>query len=131
MKGAGGTEGGLGSFFFGLGMVIAGGYLFLQRVSVSSGFWDFGGRSAFGLSLIPLLVGIGILFFNGKSVIGRLLTGGGFLIIVVGIIANMRVYFGPTSLYDTLLILGLIAGGIGLVARSLRARDAASTERMR
>ncbi|MBL8741206.1 MAG: hypothetical protein JNK04_08935, partial [Myxococcales bacterium] len=69
--------------------------------------------------------GIGILFFNGKSAIGRLLTGGGFLIIVVGIIANMRVYFGPTSLYDTLLILGLLAGGVGLVARSLRASPGA------
>lgn len=120
MKGAGGSEGGLGQFFVGLAMVIAGGYLFLQRVSVSSGYWDFGGRNAFGLSLIPLLVGIGMLFFNGKSVLGRVLTGGGFLIIVVGIIANMRVYFGPASLYDTLLILGLMAGGIGLVARSLR-----------
>lgn len=130
MKGAGGTEGGLGSFFLGLGMVVAGGYLFMQRVSVSSGFWDFGGRNAFGLSLIPLLVGIGILFFNGKSAIGRLLTGAGFLIIVVGIIANMRVYFGPASLYDTLLILGLMAGGIGLVARSLKSSGAPVGERV-
>lgn len=120
MKGAGGTEGGLGQFFAGLAMVIAGGYLFLQRVSVSSGFWEFGGRSTFGLTLLPLLVGIGMLFFNGKSMLGRLLTGGGLLIIVVGIIANLRVYFGPTSLYDTLIMLGLIAGGIGLVARALR-----------
>ncbi len=120
MKGAGGTQGGLGQFFAGLAMVVAGGYLFLQRVSVSSGFWEFGGRSAFGLTLLPLLVGIGMLFFNGKSVVGRLLTAGGLLVIVVGIVANLRVYFGPASLYDTLLILGLLAGGIGLVARSLR-----------
>jgi len=120
MKGAGGTQGGLGQFFAGLAMVVAGGYLFLQRVSVSSGFWEFGGRSAFGLTLLPLLVGIGMLFFNGKSVVGRLLTAGGALVIVVGIVANLRVYFGPASLYDTLLILGLLAGGIGLVARSLR-----------
>ena len=120
MKGAGGTEGGLGQFFGGLAMVVAGGYLFLQRVSVSSGYWDFGGRNAFGLTMVPLLVGIGVLFFNGKSVLGRLLTAAGFLVIVVGIVANMRVYFGPASLYDTLLILGLLAGGIGLVARALR-----------
>jgi hypothetical protein len=32
------------------------------------------------------------------------------------------VYFTPTSLFDTLLILGLLAGGLGLVARSLRAQ---------
>ena len=129
MKGAGGTEGGLGQFFTGLAMVIAGGYLFLQHVSVSSGFWDFGGRSTFGLTLLPLLVGIGMLFFNGKSVMGRLLTGGGLLIIVVGIIANLRVYFGPASLYDTLIMLGLIAGGIGLVARALRDTGSAGAKR--
>ena len=128
MKGAGGTEGGIGLFFVGLAMVIAGGYLFMQRVTVSSGFWEYGGRNAFGLTLLPLLVGIGMLFFNGKSVIGRLLTGGGLLVIVVGIIANLRVYFGPASLYDTLLILGMLAGGIGLVARSLRPARANATE---
>ena len=127
MKGAGGTEGG-SLFFVGLAMVIAGGYLFMQRVTVSSGFWEYGGRNAFGLTLLPLLVGIGMLFFNGKSVIGRLLTGGGLLVIVVGIIANLRVYFGPASLYDTLLILGMLAGGICLVARSLRPARANATE---
>ncbi len=131
MKGAGGTEGGLGQFFGGLAMVVAGGYLFLARVTVSSGFWSFGGGNAFGLTLLPLLVGIGVLFFDGKSIIGRLLTVGGLLVIVVGIIANLRVYFGPASLYDTLLVLGLLAGGIGLVARSLRASGSAAANRSR
>ena len=120
MKGAGGTSGGLGAFFAGAAMVVGGGYLLMQRVTVSSGFWEFGGRSTFGLSMLPLLVGIGVLFFNGKSAIGWLLTGAGALIIVTGILANLRVFFGPSSLFDTILIFGLIAGGIGLVARSLR-----------
>jgi hypothetical protein len=42
------------------------------------------------------------------------------VIILAGIIANLRVYFQPSSLFDTLVILTLISGGIGLVARSLR-----------
>lgn len=120
MQGAGGTSGGLGTFFSGAAMVVAGGYLLMSRVTVSSGFWDFGGRNTFGLSLVPLLVGIGVLFFNGKSVIGWLLTAAGSLIIVTGILANLRVFFGPSSLFDTILIFGLMAAGIGLVARSLR-----------
>jgi hypothetical protein len=37
MTGAGGTSGGVGMFFGGLAMVIAGGYLLLTRVSVVSG----------------------------------------------------------------------------------------------
>ena len=48
------------------------------------------------------------------------------LIIVVGIVANLHLYFRPTSLFDTLMILGLMAGGIGLVARSLRAQGSGS-----
>jgi hypothetical protein len=119
MKGAGGTPGGLGSFFAGAAMVIAGGYLLLAHVTVTSGAWRIWGYNAFGLSMLPLLVGIGILFFNGKSVLGWLLSGAGSLIILLGIISNLSIYFRPRSLFDTLLMLGLIAGGIGLVARSL------------
>ena len=124
MKGAGGTPGGLGSFLAGLAMVVAGGYLLLTRVTVASGLWQFWGYNAFGLSLLPLLIGIGILFFDGRSLAGWLLTAAGALIILVGIIANLHIYFRPTSLFDTLLILILLAGGLGLVARSLRPKGA-------
>jgi hypothetical protein len=100
MKGAGGTNGGLGMFFGGGALVVAGAYLLLTRVSVVSGGWHFYGYNAFGLSLIPLLVGIGMLFFNGRSIPGWLLTGAGALIIVVGIVANLQIYFQPTSLFE-------------------------------
>jgi uncharacterized protein len=120
MKGAGGTTGGIGMFFGGAALVVAGAYLLLTRVSVVSGGWLFYGYNAFGLTLFPLLIGIGILFYNGRSILGWLLTVGGALIILVGIVANLHVYFQPTSLFDTLMMLGLLAAGIGLVARSLR-----------
>ena len=120
MQGAGGTPGGLGTFFAGLAMIVAGGYLLLTTVTVSSGHWILWGYSAFGLSLIPLLIGVGMLFFNGKSVAAWVLTGAGALVILAGIIANLRIYFGPASLFDTLVMLVLLAGGIGLIARSLR-----------
>ncbi len=122
MKGAGGTSGGLGLFLGGSAMVVAGGYLLLTRVTVASGGWQMWGYNAFGLSLVPLLVGIGVLFYNGKSLVGWGLTFAGSIIILAGIIANLRIYFQPSSLFDTIMILGLLAGGIGLVARSLRAQ---------
>ena len=120
IRGAGGTPGGVGQFVFGLGMVIAGGYLFLSRVTVTSGYWTLWGYNAFGVSLIPLLLGIGLLFFDGRSAFGWILTFGGVIVIMVGIIANLHVYFSPTSLTNTMIMLGLLAAGIGLVARSLR-----------
>ena len=120
-RGAGGTRGGVGEFLLGLGMAVAGAYLLTQRVTVSSGYWTLWGYNAFGLSLLPLLFGVGLLFFNGRSIAGWLLTFAGVVIIFVGIIANLGVYFQTTSLFNTLVMLVLLAGGIGLVARSLRA----------
>ncbi|HEV3467899.1 MAG TPA: hypothetical protein VG148_01150 [Pyrinomonadaceae bacterium] len=120
-RGAGGTRGGVGEFLLGLGMSVAGAYLLTQRVTVTSGYWTLWGYNAFGLSLLPLLFGIGLLFFNGKSIAGWLLTFAGLVIILVGVIANLGVYFQPTSLFNTIVMLALLAGGLGLVARSLRA----------
>src|SRR5262245_54764683 len=120
MKGAGGTSGGLGMFFGGAAMIVVGGYLLLTRVTVVSGGWLFYGYNAFGLSLFPLLIGVGVLFYNGRSIPGWLLTAAGALVIVAGIISNLHIYFQPSSLFDTLTMLVLIAGGLGLVARSLR-----------
>ena len=120
MKGAGGTSGGVGTFLAGAAMVVAGGYLLLTRVSVTSGGWRFYGYDAFGLSLLPLLIGIGALFYNGRSIAGWLLTGAGAGIILAGILSNLNIYFQTTSLFDTLVMLGLLAAGVGLVARSLR-----------
>jgi multisubunit Na+/H+ antiporter MnhF subunit len=119
-RGAGGTAGGVGQFFLGLAMAIAGAYLITNQVTVSSGFWGYFGPHTFGLTLVPLMFGIGLLFFDGKSVPGWVLTMGGAVIILAGILANLRIYFEPTSLFNTILMLVLLAGGLGLVARSLR-----------
>jgi hypothetical protein len=116
----GGTSGGLGSFLAGLVMAVAGGYLFLDRVTVSSGYWRIWGMSGFGLSLVPLLIGVFLLFINGRSIPGWLLTLAGVVIIFVGVLSNMEIFFRPTSLYVTLLMLVLLVGGLGLIVRSLR-----------
>jgi len=121
--GAGGTEGGIGEFFLGLALAVAGGYLLTQRVVVTSGFWGTFGDHSFGLSLIPLLAGVAILFFNGRSTLGWILTAGGALIIFLGVLMNLHVYFTPTSLFNTLVMLVLLVGGLGLIARSLRSKS--------
>jgi hypothetical protein len=63
-------------FFGGAALVVGGAYLLLTRVSVVSGGWHFYGYNAFGMSLFPLLIGIGMLFYNGRSIPGWLLTAG-------------------------------------------------------
>ena len=118
----GGTPGGTRTFFLGLVMLLVGGYLLFDHVQVNGGWWRWSGLggygSSFGITLIPLLFGIGILFANGQSFIGRFLTFGGFLVILVGIIANLNIHFRQTSLFNTLVMLVLIVGGLGLIVRS-------------
>ena len=120
ISGAGGTPGGVGEFFIGLALSVAGGYWLTQQVQVTSGAWNIYGYNSFGLSLIPFLAGMVLLFANGKSFWGQTLVFIGAVIIFVGILMNMRIYFQPTSLFNTLLMLGLLAAGIGLVIKSLQ-----------
>lgn len=119
-KGAGGTPGGVKLFLIGSIMAIIGGYLLLNQVTVSSGFWRLFSYSAFGITLIPFLFGIGFLFYNSKSIPGWILTVGGLLIIFAGILANLQIFFRPTSLWNTLTMLVLLVGGVALVFRSLQ-----------
>ena len=119
-RGAGGTPGGIGEFLVGLAMAVAGAYLLTQHVTVTSGFWTLWGYNTFGLSLLPLVAGVGLLFYNGRSIAGWLLTFAGLVIIFTGVLMNLQIYFQPTSLFNTIIMLVLLAGGIGLVARSLR-----------
>jgi hypothetical protein len=120
-RGAGGTSGGIGQFLIGLALVGIGAVLLLGRVTVHTSFWHLaGGGSAFGVTLIPMLIGVAVLFFNGKSILGWVLTIAGFGAIIVGVIANMDIYFQQTSLMATLIMLGLLAAGLGLIVRSLR-----------
>jgi hypothetical protein len=121
LRSPGGTPGGLGEFLLGLAMAVAGGYLLTTHVSVTSGYWTIGGYNAFGLSLVPFIFGIGILFFNGRSVLGWLLLFGGAVIILTGIIMNLQIYFRSANLFELIIILVLLFGGLGLLARSFRA----------
>jgi hypothetical protein len=121
IKGAGGTPGGIGEFLAGFALAVAGGWLLMNQVVVSGGSWNLWGYNSFGLSLIPFLIGVAMLFFSGRSVLGWLLVLAGLVIIFAGVIANLHVYFVSTSLFNTLLMLVLLFAGIGLIARSLRA----------
>ncbi len=124
----GGTPGGLGDFLIGFAMACIGGYLLSNQVSVVGSYWSFYGTSTFGITLIPMLIGIGMMFFNGRSVIGWLLTVAGALFILAGVIANMHIYFQPTSLFNTLVMLILLVGGLGLIAKAIRPHGAKPRE---
>ena len=119
LKRPGGTDGGIIEFVIGLAMAISGAYMLISRVIVASGFWNWGGYNSFGLSLIPLIFGIAFVFFNGRSIIGWILIFVSIIFIGSGILMNLQIYFQPTSLFNTVIMLILFAGGIGLIARAV------------
>ncbi len=125
-RGAGGTPGGIGTFFLGVLLSLTGSYLLTNTIHVSSRFWGrrygIGGLSisSFSVTLVFFLIGIGLIFFDYRSWPGRLLTVGSLLFMIIGVIANLELYFAPTSLYATLLIFTMLVGGIGLILRSFR-----------
>jgi hypothetical protein len=115
----GGTPGGLAHFVFGFIMVCLGGYLIANQVHVVGSYWSFYGANTFGITLIPMLIGVGLLFWNGRSIVGWILTIAGALFIFAGVLANMQIYFRSTTLFNALVMLVLFVGGLGLIARSL------------
>ena len=116
----GGTPGGLRHFLLGFVMACIGGYLLSNQVMVTGSYWNFYGTNTFGITLLPMLLGVALLFFNGRSMAGWLLTAAGALFILAGVIANIHIYFQPTTLFNTLVMLILLFGGLGLIAKSMR-----------
>ena len=113
-------------FYMGILLIIAGLFFLLSKAVVRSGFYSFsvGGLNvSTGLVVIPLMIGIIWLVNNPKSIIARIITIAGALFIVGSIIMSIRITFTTTSMFDYLIMMLLIAGGIGLMIKaSLMAR---------
>ena len=127
MRGAGGTEGGIGRFLVGLIMMIAGGYLFLHNITVSAGFglgsqlFSFGGVGiTSGYVLIPFVFGIGIIFYNGRNILGWLLAIGALTMLAFGVITQTHFHLRNMTAFELIVILVLTVGGVGLFISSLR-----------
>jgi len=133
IKGAGGTEGGLGSFFLGLFMMGVGFYMLLNKIVVTSGFglgyslYRFGGTGTsggFGMTtgmiFIPMIFGIAWIFYNAKSVWGWMLTLTSLAAMIFGVISSLKIRMVTMSSFDLIVILILAFGGLGFFLRSLK-----------
>jgi len=108
-------------FFVGLVMLVVGGYLFMQNVTVYSGSifaFSIRGHQMDGLIFIPLIASIIFLFFK-YNIYSKICVGLSLAIIVANVIMNLRVYWNATSLFGTVVIFVLLFGGIGLVLKTL------------
>lgn len=112
-------------FLIGIIMLGVGIYLFSSKVVVSTGFGFMFGSSRIngGLVVVPLIVGIVWWFINPKSIVAKIITALGGVMIVASVIMNTRFFFYD-NLYNYIIMLVLMCGGAGLILRVLfRKRD--------
>ena len=127
MRGAGGTDGGLWSFFIGLIMMCSGFYMLLNAIVIRARFgfgqtvYSVGGFGiTSGMIMIPFIFGIGLIFYNSKNMLGWVLTIGSVVSLIFGVISNIHFSMQRMSAFDLIVILVLAFGGLGLFLKSLR-----------
>lgn len=135
--GAGGTSGGTGRYLIGLVLMCTGTYLFLSKIMVTTGALSHGigmgtrlygmGSGGFGVTggmiLIPFFIGVFMVFWNSKNILGWLLSGLSVVALIAGIIVNIRMTLMPMSGFDILVLIVLMAGGAGMFFSSLKSFD--------
>lgn len=124
----GGTEGGEKAFVFGLGLILVGLglYLFLDSVRVTSAPFGWisagmgrglGETTSMGVIFIPFLAGVTVLFFDAEKRWAWVIAGLGLAVVCIEILSRIRFVLDMKTTH-LLLVLGTVAAGAGLLARS-------------
>lgn len=109
-------------FVGGVIMLVVGLYILSQKVMVSSSYGFFslwGGRFSSGLIMVPLIIGVVWMFASGGSFVSKVFTVLSVILIIAAIVASTRIWLVTITMYEWVLILVLIFGGAGLVAKVL------------
>lgn len=115
-------KGNILTFFVGIIVFLIGVYMIFQNTIISTGFSltrMLGFTPNFGIVLLPLLIGIIVLFFNPHNILGWFLIIVGILIILIGILMGLRITFMPVSLFEGIFMFGMTAAGIGVTLKGL------------
>ena len=131
-RGAGGTPGGTWLFFWGLALAAAGLWAFLGSVQVvtspcgmvsgvlSHGMFGGGGASlSTGMVFAPIFIGLVLLFYDARWKAGWALFYVGLALIVIEVMSRIQFLMNVRSSH-LLLMLGMVAAGIGMMLRSFR-----------
>lgn len=123
-------------FILGGALACGGAFALMNQVSAGSG-WI--GRSArhgnwtgflmpigtpgMGLLLIPLGIGVCLLFVGGQRRLSQLLIWGSAAALLTGVLNSIRLTLMPITLWQLVLEIVMVAAGAGLMFRSLRNYD--------
>ena len=110
-------------FFIGLILVGLGLFWVFQSANVRTNFASYYYIGTFGVPngvvIIPLLIGIVMMFFCKRRIFAWIVTVIGILIILLSILMSVRIDWSGTPLYSFILMFGFIAAGAGLLLKTL------------
>jgi len=107
-------------FIVGMALIAGGLFMIFQNTKISLSLMSiFGYTPPTGVIILPLLIGVAMLFFNSRSILGWIITIFGIVSIVLGLIMSLRMSFGVITLYDGLIMFGMPFAGAGLVLKAL------------
>ena len=138
-------------FLVGGALFAAGIFLFTNQVMVGSGFhgmgwgrsygggigssfggiFSFGTGQGFGLLMIPFGVGVALLLANAYRKVGWFLVWASSAAVGAGVLQSLLFSFRTTSLWSLMTMVVMIAGGGGLMFKSLRDYQGEERERRR
>ncbi len=108
----------------GFGLLLLGCFLVMNHVHVGTGFMAWLGfhQAGFGLAIIPLLLGIGLILFDAKSRSGWILTVAAVALILFAVLSQLVMTFPTTSLLGLVIMFLPFAAGGAFLARGFKIR---------
>lgn len=110
-----------GAYFAGMASIFLGVFMVFQHVRVGSSFLAMlmGGGAGLAIFLLPLLIGIGMLFYNYKSKWGRGITALSVITLLLAILFTLSFTFPSLSLLQTVMMFLPFAIGGALVVKGM------------
>lgn len=128
---SGKEESGLSSDFNLLGggaLVLLGIVAVMSHIHVSSG-WGFGpGAGEGGLTILGIVVGLGMVFYNYKNLAGWLVLGGTIVGTILLVLSRLRLMMDPMNLIGLIFIFLPFALGAAMIAKGLKGQKKAKED---
>lgn len=109
----------------GFALLAVGVLMVMNHIKIGTGMFHvlgIGGGGA-GFLILPIIVGIGFMFYDYKNKLGWLLAGGGFVVLLFVLLSQLTMYFAHISMLGFILMFLPLAIGGAMIAKGMKIRN--------